>query len=108
MNELFDQRRYLIPFRATLLPQIFTDVLIIGGGVAGLRAAGASAEPCMLMTGTATIGPERPQTVALTAPLVRRGFCGNTYTTTSMTLTILVEGRVAREVMEPVELRIGI
>ncbi len=32
-------RRYLIPFRATLLPQIFTDVLVVGGGVAGLRAA---------------------------------------------------------------------
>jgi L-aspartate oxidase len=35
----FDQRRYLIPFRSGLLPQIFTDVLVIGGGVAGLRAA---------------------------------------------------------------------
>lgn len=34
-----DDRRYLIPFRATLLPQIFTDTLVIGGGVAGLRAA---------------------------------------------------------------------
>lgn len=39
MNPIFDERRYLIPFRATLLPQIFTDVLIIGAGVAGLRAA---------------------------------------------------------------------
>ncbi|MEM6333137.1 MAG: L-aspartate oxidase [Planctomycetota bacterium] len=29
----------MIPFRATLLPQIFTDVLVIGGGVAGMRAA---------------------------------------------------------------------
>ncbi len=36
-------RRYLIPFRATLLPQIFTDVLVIGAGVAGLRAAIAAA-----------------------------------------------------------------
>lgn len=44
MHEVFDQRRYLIPFRATLLPQIFTDVLVIGGGVAGLRAALAAAE----------------------------------------------------------------
>lgn len=35
----FDQRRYLIPFRSGLLPQIFTDVLVIGAGVAGLRAA---------------------------------------------------------------------
>ena len=40
---MFDDRRYLIPFRATLLPQIFTDVLVIGGGVAGMRAAIAAA-----------------------------------------------------------------
>lgn len=39
MHSVFDERRYLIPFRATLLPQIFTDVLVIGGGVAGLSAA---------------------------------------------------------------------
>lgn len=38
------RRRYLIPFRATLLPQIFTDVLIVGAGVAGLRAALAAAQ----------------------------------------------------------------
>jgi len=43
MHPIFDQRRYLIPFRATLLPQIFTDVLVIGGGVAGMRAALAAA-----------------------------------------------------------------
>src|SRR6202012_1706449 len=30
---------YLIPFRAARLPQQVTDVLVIGGGVAGLRAA---------------------------------------------------------------------
>ena len=35
----FSERRYLIPFRATLLPQIFTDVLVIGAGVAGCSAA---------------------------------------------------------------------
>lgn len=35
----FNERRYLIPFRATLLPQIFTDVLVIGSGVAGCSAA---------------------------------------------------------------------
>jgi L-aspartate oxidase len=34
-----DQRRYLIPFRSALLPQIFTDTLVIGSGAAGLRAA---------------------------------------------------------------------
>jgi L-aspartate oxidase len=44
MHPIFDDRRYLIPFRATLLPQIFTDTLIIGSGVAGLRAALAARE----------------------------------------------------------------
>jgi len=44
MHDVFDQRRYLIPFRATLLPQIFTDVLVIGGGVAGLSAAISASE----------------------------------------------------------------
>jgi L-aspartate oxidase len=43
MDALFDQRRYLIPFRSSLLPQIFTDTLVIGGGVAGMRAAVAAA-----------------------------------------------------------------
>jgi len=44
--KLFDERRYLIPFRATLLPQIFTDVLVVGGGVAGMRG-------CRVMASTA-------------------------------------------------------
>ena len=44
MHPAFNERRYLIPFRAVLLPQIFTDVLVIGEGVAGLRAAVAAAE----------------------------------------------------------------
>ncbi len=39
MSAVVDERRYLIPFRSTLLPQIFCDVLVIGGGVAGMRAA---------------------------------------------------------------------
>jgi len=39
MHALFDEQRFLIPFRASLLPQIFCDTLIIGSGVAGLRAA---------------------------------------------------------------------
>ena len=39
MHELFDQRRDLIPFRSLLLPHVFTDVLVIGSGVAGMRAA---------------------------------------------------------------------
>lgn len=36
---IYHDRRLLIPFRSTLLPQIFTDTLVIGTGVAGLRAA---------------------------------------------------------------------
>ncbi|NNM86857.1 MAG: L-aspartate oxidase [Phycisphaerales bacterium] len=37
-------RRYLCPFKAHRLPHVVTDVLVIGGGVAGLRAAIAAAE----------------------------------------------------------------
>src|SRR5438270_482715 len=44
MFEALTQRRYLVPFKAARLPQQFTDVLVIGGGVAGLRAAIAAAE----------------------------------------------------------------
>jgi L-aspartate oxidase len=44
MDPVFDQRRYLIPFRSTLLPQIFTDTLVIGAGAAGLRAAIAASD----------------------------------------------------------------
>ncbi len=44
MPDLLDTRRYLIPFRSGLLPQIFTDTLVIGSGVGGLRAAVAAAE----------------------------------------------------------------
>jgi L-aspartate oxidase len=44
MFEPLTQRRYLIPFRAARFPQQVTDVLVIGGGVAGLRASIAAAE----------------------------------------------------------------
>jgi L-aspartate oxidase len=44
MLEPITQRRYLIPFNGARLPQQFTDVLVIGGGVAGLRAAIAAAD----------------------------------------------------------------
>jgi L-aspartate oxidase len=37
--QAFADRRYLIPFRSQLLPHIFTDTLVIGGGVAGMSAA---------------------------------------------------------------------
>lgn len=39
MDLAFGHRRYLIPFRTSLLPQIFTDTLVIGAGAAGLTAA---------------------------------------------------------------------
>ncbi|HWE04364.1 MAG TPA: L-aspartate oxidase [Tepidisphaeraceae bacterium] len=44
MFDAITQRRYLIPFKAARLPQQFADVLVIGGGVAGLRAAIAAAD----------------------------------------------------------------
>lgn len=39
MDSFFLQRRYLVSFESRRLPHIFTDVLVIGGGAAGLRAA---------------------------------------------------------------------
>jgi L-aspartate oxidase len=39
MNALFLQRRYLVSFDSRRLGHIFTDVLVIGSGAAGLRAA---------------------------------------------------------------------
>ena len=44
MLDGFDHRRYLIPFRSQLLPHVFTDTLVIGSGVAGMRAALAAAD----------------------------------------------------------------
>ena len=44
MSELITGRRYLVPFKAGRLPQRQCDVLVIGGGVAGLRAAIAAAD----------------------------------------------------------------
>ena len=37
-------RRYLVPFKAHRLPHVLTDALVIGGGVAGLRAGLEAAE----------------------------------------------------------------
>ena len=39
MSRLFDSRRYLTDFDARRMPNIPTDMLVVGGGVAGLRAA---------------------------------------------------------------------
>ena len=35
----FDVPRYLVPFHPKRIPHHFADVLVIGGGIAGLRAA---------------------------------------------------------------------
>ena len=43
-GHIIDQRRYLVPFRSSLLPQLFADVLVVGSGAAGLRAALAAAD----------------------------------------------------------------
>jgi L-aspartate oxidase len=39
MPELYDTRRYLTCFDVQRTPNLFVDVLVIGSGVAGLRAA---------------------------------------------------------------------
>jgi L-aspartate oxidase len=39
MNQSFEGPRYLVPFGPKRVPHCFTDVLILGGGLAGLRAA---------------------------------------------------------------------
>ncbi|HUW57444.1 MAG TPA: L-aspartate oxidase [Planctomycetota bacterium] len=44
MKKHLEKRRYLASFDSRALPHIFTDVLVIGGGVAGLRAAIAASE----------------------------------------------------------------
>jgi len=44
LNTIFDTRRYLIPFRTGLLPQIFCDTLVLGSGVSGLRSAIGAAQ----------------------------------------------------------------
>ena len=38
-SQRLQQCRYLIPFDSQRLPQVFTDILVIGGGVAGASAA---------------------------------------------------------------------
>ncbi|MFO0837936.1 MAG: L-aspartate oxidase [Phycisphaerae bacterium] len=46
MSTLVGRRRYLTNFEPQRLPHLFTDVLVLGAGVAGLRAALAAAESC--------------------------------------------------------------
>ena len=39
MRSHLEPRRYLVSFDTHHLPHLFTDVLVVGSGVAGLRAA---------------------------------------------------------------------
>ncbi|MDM8004746.1 MAG: L-aspartate oxidase [Phycisphaerae bacterium] len=52
MAELYDTRRYLTQFDVRRIPNLFADVLVIGSGVAGLRAAIEAAKyaPVLLVT----------------------------------------------------------
>lgn len=63
-------------------------------------------EPCLSMTDTLTLGPARPQTIELAAPLRTNGFCGTTFNVHSARLTIVVDGLVAREVSKEVSIRV--
>jgi L-aspartate oxidase len=44
MSTTIGRRRHLTNFNANRLPHLFTDVLVVGSGIAGLRAALAAAE----------------------------------------------------------------
>ena len=39
MDEPYLQRRFLVSFASRKLPHIFTDVLVVGSGAGGMRAA---------------------------------------------------------------------
>ncbi len=47
--KLFDYRRYLTEIDTTSTRHIFTDCLVVGGGVAGFRAAIEAAQSCNVM-----------------------------------------------------------
>jgi len=49
MTELYDTRRHLACFDVRRMPNLFTDVLVIGSGVAGLRAAIEAARHCPVL-----------------------------------------------------------
>jgi L-aspartate oxidase len=52
MSQAIARRRYLSNFQSHRVPHLFTDVLVIGSGVAGLRAALAAAEHCDVLVVT--------------------------------------------------------
>ena len=64
----------------------------------GLRQRSAL-EACVSMSGTATIGPERPLALELSAGLIVNGFCGflRNFDVETGRLTIVVEGQVVHD-----------
>ena len=49
MSDAIARRRYLTSFDSQRMPNLFTDVLVLGGGVAGLRAALQAAQSCSVV-----------------------------------------------------------
>ncbi|MBL7106679.1 MAG: L-aspartate oxidase [Phycisphaerae bacterium] len=49
MSASQDCRRYLVDIDSNSTPQLFTDCLVIGGGIAGLRAAIEAAQKCSVI-----------------------------------------------------------
>lgn len=58
MPTLFDRRRYLTNFDSSRVPHILTDVLIIGSGVGGLRAAIETGQRCRTIVVTKSAAEE--------------------------------------------------
>lgn len=52
MSAAIARRRYLTSFDAQRMPNLFTHVLVLGGGVAGLRAALQAAQSCEVLIAT--------------------------------------------------------
>ena len=52
MDSSYLKRRYLLSFETRRLPHIFTDVLVIGTGAGGLRAAIEAAANCQVIVAT--------------------------------------------------------
>ena len=49
MNRYIDSRKFLISFDSHKIPHIFTDVLVVGSGIAGLRASIEAEKSCSVL-----------------------------------------------------------
>jgi hypothetical protein len=58
-------------------------------------------EACVLVSGVASVGAERPVTLELTGPLRDNFICGSRYDVQSTQLTIVVEGQIVHDATEP-------